>query len=184
MEQVLDGTKALNQFDYEHISFQRKMLEEVVKFFKPFFQFLNYLMQTMFITCLLLCWILNSNHYELWKFWWDMGMQYDLLLTWFESCDPFFTTCFETLNPTIEACTSSSHGDEPKHEGNILGLEHLLKSFIKHLSLENYLCLGGYPYLLLHVKMLLVGGATMKGNLWMWHFWQKILLASQGHKLK
>jgi hypothetical protein len=36
MVQVLDGTKALDQFDYELISFQRKMWEEVVKVFKPF----------------------------------------------------------------------------------------------------------------------------------------------------
>jgi hypothetical protein len=38
MVQVSNGTKALDQFDYERrfISFQRKMWEEVVKVFKPF----------------------------------------------------------------------------------------------------------------------------------------------------
>jgi hypothetical protein len=36
MVQVLDGTNALDQFDYELISFQRKIWEEVVKVFKPF----------------------------------------------------------------------------------------------------------------------------------------------------
>jgi hypothetical protein len=63
-----------------------------------------------------------------------------LTFKYVESCDPLFMTCFETLNPTIEACTSS-HGDELEHEGNILGLEHLLRSLLKHLSLEIYLCL-------------------------------------------
>jgi hypothetical protein len=33
---------------------------------------------------------------------------------------PFFMTCFEALNPTIEACTFISvHGDEFENEGNI-----------------------------------------------------------------
>jgi hypothetical protein len=45
-----------------------------------------------------------------------------------------------------------------------LGLEHVLKSPLKHLSIENYLCLGGYAYLLLHVKILLLGGITMKDS--------------------
>jgi len=31
-------------------------------------------------------------------------------------------TYFETLNPTIEACTFFGHGDEPKDEGNIFGV--------------------------------------------------------------
>jgi hypothetical protein len=31
-------------------------------------------------------------------------------------------TCFETVNPTIEACIFLGHGDEPKDEGNIFGL--------------------------------------------------------------
>jgi hypothetical protein len=45
-----------------------------------------------------------------------------------------------------------------------LGVEHLLKSLFEHLSLDNYICLKGYPYLVLHVKKLLLGGATMKGS--------------------
>jgi hypothetical protein len=45
-----------------------------------------------------------------------------------------------------------------------LGLEHVLKSLLEHLSLESYLCLKRYPYLLLHVKILLLGSTTMKGN--------------------
>jgi hypothetical protein len=36
MVQVSNGTKASDQFDYELISFQKKMWEEIVKFFKPF----------------------------------------------------------------------------------------------------------------------------------------------------
>jgi hypothetical protein len=65
-----------------------------------------------------------------------------------------------------------------------LWLEHLLKSLFEHLSLDNYLCLKGYPYTMLPVKILLLGGATMKGSFQMWYFWPSKLLASQGHKLK
>jgi hypothetical protein len=64
-----------------------------------------------------------------------------------------------------------------------LGLEHVLRSFLEHLSLESYLCLRDYPYLLLHVKILLLGGTTMKGSFRMWHFLLSIFLASQCHKL-
>jgi uncharacterized membrane protein YvlD (DUF360 family) len=64
-----------------------------------------------------------------------------------------------------------------------LGLEHVLRSLLEHLSLEIYLCLRGYPYLLLHVKILLLGGTIMKGKFQMWHFWPSIFLASQCHKL-
>ncbi len=42
MVKISNGTKALDQFDYELISFQRKMWEKVVKVFKPFLQFLNF----------------------------------------------------------------------------------------------------------------------------------------------
>ncbi len=65
-----------------------------------------------------------------------------------------------------------------------LGLERLLKSLFEHLSPDNYLCLKGYPYPMLHVKILLLGGATMKGSFQMWYFWPSRFLASQGHKLK
>ncbi len=37
---------------------------------------------------------------------------------------------------------------------------------------------------MLPVKILLLGGATMKGSFQMWYFWPSKLLASQGHKLK
>jgi hypothetical protein len=37
---------------------------------------------------------------------------------------------------------------------------------------------------MLHVKILLLGGATMKGSFQMWYFWPSRFLASQGHKLK
>jgi hypothetical protein len=37
MVQVSNGTKALDKFDYELVSFQNKTWEEVVKVFKPFF---------------------------------------------------------------------------------------------------------------------------------------------------
>jgi hypothetical protein len=51
-----------------------------------------------------------------------------------------------------------------------LGLEHLFKkSCGTLLSFENYLCSRGYPYPLLHVKILLFSGATMKGSFQMWH---------------
>jgi hypothetical protein len=42
MVQVLNGIEVLNQFDFELISFQRKMREEVVKVLKSFFKFLNF----------------------------------------------------------------------------------------------------------------------------------------------
>ncbi len=35
---------------------------------------------------------------------------------------PLLITCFETLNPTIETCTSFGHGDEFKNEGNMYGV--------------------------------------------------------------
>ncbi len=35
---------------------------------------------------------------------------------------PLLMTCFETLNPIVEACTSFGRGDEPKDEGNIFGV--------------------------------------------------------------
>jgi len=44
-----------------------------------------------------------------------------------------------------------------------LGLEHPLRNLFRHLSLESYLCPKGYPYPLLHVKIFLLGGVTMKG---------------------
>jgi hypothetical protein len=31
-------------------------------------------------------------------------------------------TCFETLNPIVEECTSFGHGDEPEDECNIFGV--------------------------------------------------------------
>jgi hypothetical protein len=43
MVKFSNGTKALDQFDYELVSFQTKMWEEVVKVFKPFLQFLIFL---------------------------------------------------------------------------------------------------------------------------------------------
>jgi hypothetical protein len=33
-----------------------------------------------------------------------------------------FKTCFETLDPTIETCTSIGHGDELQNEGNMFGV--------------------------------------------------------------
>ncbi len=93
-------------------------------------------------------------------------------------------TYFETLNPTVKACISFGHGDEPKGESNIFGVGASFESLLKHLSLESYFCLGGYPYLLLHVKILLLSGATMKGSFQMWHLWPNRFLASQGHKVK
>ncbi len=37
-----DGIKALDQFYYEFVSFQRRMWEEVAKVLKPFLQFFNF----------------------------------------------------------------------------------------------------------------------------------------------
>jgi len=75
-------------------------------------------------------------------------------------------TYFETLNPTIEALHALFlvMVMSPKMKATSLGLEHLLKSLFEHLSLERYICLGGYPYLLLDVKILLLDAATMKGS--------------------
>ncbi len=42
MVRVLVGIEVLDQFDFELISFQRKMREEVVKVLKYFFKFLNF----------------------------------------------------------------------------------------------------------------------------------------------
>jgi hypothetical protein len=57
-----------------------------------------------------------------------------------------------------------------------LGLERPLRSFLKYLSLESYICSTSYPYPLLHVKIFLIGGTTMKGSFQMWHFWPSKLL--------
>jgi hypothetical protein len=46
-------------------------------------------------------------------------------------------TYFETLNPTIEACSSFGHVMSLKMKVTSLGLEHLLRSLLKHLSLES-----------------------------------------------
>jgi hypothetical protein len=39
MVKILNGIEALDQFDFELISFQRKMWEEVVNVLKPFLHF-------------------------------------------------------------------------------------------------------------------------------------------------
>jgi hypothetical protein len=85
-------------------------------------------------------------------------------------------TCFETLNLTIEAHMSIGHVDELEDENNIFGVGTPLRSFLKHLSLKSYICSASYPYLLLHVKILLIGGTTMKGSFQMLHFWPIKLL--------
>jgi hypothetical protein len=38
-------------------------------------------------------------------------------------------TYFETMNPSVEACTSSNHGDELKDEGNMFGVEASFEQF-------------------------------------------------------
>jgi len=43
--------------------------------------------------------------------------KYDLKVVIF-----LFKKCFETLNPTIETCTSVGHGNELQNEGNMFGL--------------------------------------------------------------
>jgi hypothetical protein len=54
---------------------------------------------------------------------------------------PLFKLHFETINPTFESCKSTNYGDVLEDEGNMcLGLEHLLRSLFKHLSLNNQLC--------------------------------------------
>ncbi len=47
----------------------------------------------------------------------QLASEYDLKVV-----IPLVMTYFETLNPTIEACTSFGHGDEPKDESNIFGV--------------------------------------------------------------
>ncbi len=75
-----------------------------------------------------------------------------------------FMTCFETLNLLLRHALLLVTMMSPKMNVTSLGLEHVLKSLLEHLSLESYLCLRGYAYLLLHVKILLLGGTTMKSN--------------------
>ncbi len=50
-------------------------------------------------------------------------------------------------------------------QDGMLGLENPLKSFLEHLSLDNYFCLKGYPCPLSQTKILLLSGATMQGNI-------------------
>ncbi len=59
---------------------------------------------------------------------------------------PFFMTCFETLNPIVEACTSFGHSDEPEDEHNIFGVGTCIEEsswtlVIGKLSLFKSLCI-------------------------------------------
>ncbi len=69
-------------------------------------------------------------------------------------------TCFVTLNPNVETWTYIGCGDGLKMKVTCLRLEHPLRSLLRCLSLESYMCSKGYPYPLLHVKILLLSGAT------------------------
>jgi hypothetical protein len=55
---------------------------------------------------------------------WDVGMQFDLKVV-----IPLLMTYFETINPSVEACTSTSHGDEFEDESNMFGVETSFEQF-------------------------------------------------------
>jgi hypothetical protein len=82
---------------------------------------------------------------------------------------PFLMTCFETLNPMLKHAHLLVIAVSLKMKVTCLRLEHPLKSLFDHLPLENYFCLGDYLYHLLHVKILLFGGTTMKGSFKLWY---------------
>jgi len=42
---------------------------------------------------------------------------------------PLLMTYFETTNPIVEACTSTSHGDELETERNMFGVEASFQQF-------------------------------------------------------
>jgi hypothetical protein len=65
-----------------------------------------------------------------------------------------------------------------------LKLQHPFKSLLEHLSLNNYLCLKGYPYPLPHVKTVLLNGTIMKSSFQMWHFQSNRFLAFQGRPIE
>jgi len=65
-----------------------------------------------------------------------------------------------------------------------LGLGLPLRDLLKHLSMENYLSLGGYPCFQVAYEIVLLGGTTTSDNFSMWHFWPNRFLAFQDHKLK
>jgi hypothetical protein len=78
--------------------------------------------------------------------------------------------CFETLNPTIESCKSTSYDDELEDEGNVFGVGASFEESFQTLVNKESTLLGGYPYPLLHVKILLFCGTTTKGSFPMWQF--------------
>ncbi len=51
-------------------------------------------------------------------------MQFDLKVV-----IPLLMTYFETINPSVEACTSTSHGDEFEDESNMFGVETSFEQF-------------------------------------------------------
>jgi hypothetical protein len=71
-------------------------------------------------------------------------------------------TCFETLNPIVEAWTSINFSVEFEMNVRCLGFKHPLEGLIKHLSLESYNCSRGYPYALLFLKIILFSGAIVE----------------------
>jgi len=76
---------------------------------------------------------------------------------------PLLMVCFETLNPTTKTCMSTNH-DDLEEKGNIFKVGAFLKSFLQHLSQDNYFCSTDYPYLLTHAKILLFGSANHEGQ--------------------
>jgi hypothetical protein len=64
----------------------------------------------------------------------QLVFEYDL-----KAMIPLLMVCFETLNP-IAKLAHLLVMMTLKKKVTCLGLEHLLRSLLKHLSLENYLC--------------------------------------------
>ncbi len=78
-------------------------------------------------------------------------------------------TYFETMNPSVEACISTSHGDELENENNMFRVQASFEQFSWTLVIGIYFLIS-YPYPLLHVKILLFGGTNTKKNSQMNHF--------------
>jgi hypothetical protein len=77
---------------------------------------------------------------------------------------PLFMTYFETLNPIVEACTSFGHGNELENESNIFGVGASFEESSRALVTGELSLFQSHQYLLLHVKILLLDGTTMKGS--------------------
>jgi len=138
-----------------------------MKVLKPFFQFLNFQnlnqVHNMFAT------MLNPTFKSLQAVENLVGCGEAIQLAFEDDLKviiPLLMTCFATINPIIECWMFVSHSDvNLKMKVMCLGLEHPLSNLLGHLLLKSHFCLGDYSYPLLHVKICLLGSASMKSNI-------------------